>query len=37
VASSEPARISPNDTAIVTVNGSDKNRTPAATATAGFT
>jgi len=37
VASSEPARISANDAAIVTVKGSERNTTPAATATAGFT
>ena len=37
VASREPARISANDAAIVTVKGSDKKATPAATATAGLT
>jgi len=37
VASSEPARISANAAAIVTVKGSDKKATPAATATAGLT
>jgi len=37
VASTDPVRMSANETTMVTVSGSPRTMTPSATATAGFT